>query len=238
VLVELRKAVDTRAARWLLAVIVVVPFGIAILQLLLSKLPEERGLAGAFTAIQGLGLVLLPVVGLLSVTSEWSQRTTMTTYALVPRRHRVTAAKAAAVSLLSLALTALALALAAALNALAPLLTDGGGQWDLSVRVTAQSALVGVVTVLGGLAFGLMLISTPLAIVLYYVLPIALTTVAETVGSLRERLLWLDINVTVIPLYTTDVSAGQWARLATSVAAWVAVPLALGWVRTARREVA
>ena len=218
-LVELRKTVDTRAARWLLAVMVVVPLRIATLQILLSTVPEERGLAGAFTAAQGFALVVLPVLGILCVTSEWSQRTTLTTYALVPQRHRITAAKAAAVSLLSLAMTTLALPAAVALNVLAPLVSDGGDRWDLGIRVVAQVALVGVLTALGGLAFGLALISSPAAIVLYFVLPTVLTVVAETVAKLREPLRWLDINVTVVELYRTDVTAVEWARVATSAAA-------------------
>ena len=37
--------------------------------------------------------ILLPVLGVMSVTSEWSQRTAMVTFALEPSRGRVIAAK-------------------------------------------------------------------------------------------------------------------------------------------------
>ena len=37
--------------------------------------------------------LLLPVMGILLVTSEWSQRTDMTTFALEPHRSRVIMAK-------------------------------------------------------------------------------------------------------------------------------------------------
>jgi hypothetical protein len=35
-----------------------------------------------------------------------------------------------------------------------------------------------------------------------------------------------------------DMAGGDWARLATSTALWVGVPLAIGLWRTARRDVA
>ena len=37
--------------------------------------------------------ILLPVLGILLVTSEWSQRTAMVTFTLEPSRSRVIAAK-------------------------------------------------------------------------------------------------------------------------------------------------
>ena len=37
--------------------------------------------------------LILPVLGILLVTSEWSQRTGLTTFALVPQRERVIVAK-------------------------------------------------------------------------------------------------------------------------------------------------
>ena len=40
--------------------------------------------------------VLLPVLGILLVTSEWSQRTALTTFTLVPQRERIAVAKLAA----------------------------------------------------------------------------------------------------------------------------------------------
>ena len=37
--------------------------------------------------------ILLPVLGIMSVTSEWSQRTAMVTFTLEPSRSRFLAAK-------------------------------------------------------------------------------------------------------------------------------------------------
>src|SRR3712207_7919978 len=86
VLIELRKAVDTRAARWLLAVAALVCLAVGVLQMTLEADLLQRSVNGAFLAQHGIAFLLLPVVGILLVTTEWSRRTALTTYALVPRR--------------------------------------------------------------------------------------------------------------------------------------------------------
>jgi hypothetical protein len=236
VLLELRKAVDTRAARWLLAISAVLCLVVGVLQMTLEADVLKRSMNGAFVAQHGMAFLLLPVVGILLVTSEWSRRTALTTYALVPRRNRITVAKACAAVLLALATTVFALGASAALNLLAPL-WSGSARWDLDWVVVAQATLVGAVAVLGGVAFGLLLMSSPLAIVLYFVLPTVLTVLAALVERLRGPLQWLDINLTLPELYLPDVSGRAWAQAGVSVLAWVVVPLVAGAVRTHRREV-
>jgi hypothetical protein len=236
VLLELRKAVDTRAARWLLGIAAVLCVVIGVLQMTLEADVLRRSVMGAFLAQHGISFVLLPVVGILLVTSEWSRRTAMTTYALVPRRSLVTVAKAGAAVLLALATTSFVLAVSVALNLLAPL-WSAPGRWDVDWVVVAQATLVGVVAVLGGVAFGLLFMSSPLAIVLYFVLPTVLTVLAEAVERFRAPLRWLDINVTLPELYLPQVSGRAWAQAGASVLLWVVVPLLAGAVRTQRREV-
>ena len=41
-------------------------------------------------------MILLPIIGILLVSSEWSQRTALITFTLVPKRMRVMSAKIAA----------------------------------------------------------------------------------------------------------------------------------------------
>ena len=77
--------------------------------------------------------VLLPVLGILSITSEWSQRTALTTYALVPRRERVVAAKLIAVVLAALASVLASLAVAA-VGTLVASATGGAGTWQFDGR--------------------------------------------------------------------------------------------------------
>lgn len=235
-LVELRKAVDTRAGRWLLIVIGLVCVAVGLLTTLFGE--SEQGVHGVFTAQHSWVVVLLlPVVGILLATAEWSRRTALTTYALVPQRHRVTTAKVLAASLLAVAVTASVLAVSALLVLLVPLWSDTTGRWDLDLVLLAQATLGAVLLTLCGVAFGLALVSTPIAIVLFFVLPTVLTVVGATVDVLREPLGWLDINLTLYELYLPDITGQEWARAATSVLAWIAVPMAVGVVRTSRREV-
>ena len=80
--------------------------------------------------------VLLPIVGILLVSSEWSQRTAMTTFALVPRRPRVLAAKLLASVVLSLVALALCVVVAVIGTAVAaPGLDD---TWSLPVALMGQ----------------------------------------------------------------------------------------------------
>ena len=233
--VELRKLADTRAGWWLLIVIgLAAAATVAIL--LAAGPPAEQTFADFF----GFGLlpavVLLPVLGILSMTSEWAQRTALTTFALVPARGRVIVAKLIAATMIALASTAVTLGMAAIGNLLAIAL-DGDGSWKIDLVVVAQAALIQVLYVLMGSAFGALLLSSPLAIVLFFALPTVWSFVGELVTWLRSAAQWLDLSVTSEALSNPDVTGGQWARLATSVGLWVLLPLAIGTVRVLRREV-
>lgn len=233
--VELRKLVDTRAGLWLLVVIVVA--AAAMVTLLLFALPDAEQTYGTFFSATLLPVgILLPVLGMISATGEWSQRTALTTFALVPVRHRVITAKLAAVVLAALLSVVASVAVAAAGTAVAGS-TGGAGTWSVPGSLLLHAAALQVANVLIGLGFGLLLINTPLAIVLYFALPTVWSILGQTVRVLREPAQWLDTAVTMAPLATPDVTAGQWARLGVSLLVWLLVPLVAGLVRTTRREV-
>src|SRR5687767_14611009 len=82
VAVELRKMVNTRAGFWLQVAIV----AITVLVVIVACVAAPRADL-TFQSILNVGLqpaaILLPVVGILLVTSDWSQRTGMITFALV-----------------------------------------------------------------------------------------------------------------------------------------------------------
>jgi ABC-type transport system involved in multi-copper enzyme maturation permease subunit len=77
--------------------------------------------------------ILLPVLGILSVTSEWSQRTALTTFTLVPNRFRVIGAKIAAVAVLAVASLVIAFVVGAVANLVA------GGAWDFGAMTVLQA---------------------------------------------------------------------------------------------------
>ncbi|HEY6593030.1 MAG TPA: ABC transporter permease, partial [Asanoa sp.] len=92
VAVELRKIVDTRAGFWMQLATVALTAVVVIVRLVAGDASDHT-----FASVLTVGLkpaaVLLPVAGILLVTSEWSQRTGMITFALVPVRSRIVLAK-------------------------------------------------------------------------------------------------------------------------------------------------
>ncbi|GAA1608159.1 ABC transporter permease [Actinoplanes couchii] len=234
-LVELRKLADTRAGMWLLIVI-----GVATAATSAIVLGWAEASGQTFGALYGFGLlpssVLLPVLGILSVTSEWSQRTALATFTLVPARGRVLAAKVSAGVLIAIGSAAATAVWAAAANLLAIAL-GGDGTWTMDSSLIWQSLLLQVIFVLMGVGFGALLLNTPLAIVIFFALPTVWTILGETISGLRDVAAWLDINVTSQALGQPDMASGEWARLGVSTALWVLLPLLLGTVRVLRREV-
>jgi ABC-type transport system involved in multi-copper enzyme maturation permease subunit len=234
--IELRKMVDTRSGVALLIVIEVLAAVAAAVEMLTAKQgARDLGtfLDGAMVPVS----ILLPVLGILSVTSELSQRTALTTFALVPRRGRIVAAKMLAAALLALACVAAGLATAVAANGLGLAVGRGGG-WHLGGSTLAGVAVVEVIFVLMGVAFGALLRSSPVAIVVYFVIPTAWTILGGTVSWLRGWAAWLDLNTTVQPLqHGATMTGWSWAQLAVSVWLWVALPLLAGLARLLRGEV-
>lgn len=232
--VELRKMSDTRAGMWLLISIVLITLAIVTLFFFLGDEQERTfiNFVGITATPQGF---LLPVLGILLVTSEWGQRTTLTTFALEPSRSRVIAAKVAAALILGFAAIVLAVTIAA-------LATVVGGAEDgfsnIGVDDMGKFALLQVSGILQGLAFGLIFLNSAAAIVCYFVLPIAFTIVANIWGALRDVAPWVDLGTSQQPLFgAVDVTGEQWAQVATSSAIWILLPCLLGLVRVVRAEV-
>ena len=107
VAVELRKSFDTRSGRWLLASI-----GLASLVTtgaVIAWAPTDEFRYSQFTLAIGMPMsVILPIIAVLSVTAEWSQRSGLTTFTLVPHRGRVMLAKALAAVLVAVGATVVA----------------------------------------------------------------------------------------------------------------------------------
>jgi ABC-type transport system involved in multi-copper enzyme maturation permease subunit len=233
--VELRKLADTRSGMWLLIVIGLA--AAATVAILLGAAPdEEQTFRGFFAFAQLPAGVLLPVLGILSMTGEWSQRTALTTFTLEPRRGRVVAAKLIAATVIAVLAWASCFGFAAAGNLAAQGL-GGDGSWTIGWQLILQCLVLQVLFVLMGAGFGALLMNPPLAIVAYFALPMVWTVLAELIRSLRTAAGWLDINLTTTPLAEGPMTGDQWARLGVSAAVWVLVPLVAGTVRVLRREV-
>jgi ABC-2 type transport system permease protein len=140
VAIELRKTVDTRAGFWLFAASALL--AIVVVGLTLAFGHATDLMFGVFFArTVGTVGVLLPVVGILAITSEWSQRTAVTTFALVPRRERVIAAKLLAGLVVALASVAVCLAISLAATALVPVIGHADGRFDVAASALGSAVL-------------------------------------------------------------------------------------------------
>ena len=111
--VELVKMFDTRAGFWLMVGIAATAL-IATVSVILFA-PDSAMTYDNFGAAIGVPMtLLLPVMAILSVTSEWSQRSGLTTFTLVPHRSRVIWAK----MVVAMAVGAVSIGVALAIGAL------------------------------------------------------------------------------------------------------------------------
>lgn len=227
---ELRKMVDTRAGMWMLVVMAGMSFLVAA-----GLVVWGEGSGTAFPTFLGLivmpTMLLLPIVGIMSATQEWAHRTGLVTFALVPRRGRVLAAKVAGALVLCLVL----LAAAGAAAVLGTLLA--GGELTLTGISLVGIVLAGLVYTLQGVAFGAAFLNTPVAIVTSLVLPTVWTVLTATIGWMGDVARWLDLNLVAAPLTEGSMTGESWAQLATATAVWVGIPLAIGTHRVLMREV-
>ena len=233
--VELRKQVDTRAGRWLLI------FTASLTALFMAGKvwrsdPADLTFQTLFNAAIQPQMFLLPVIGIMAATSEWSQRTAMVLFTLEPRRGRVVLAKLLAAGGLGLLVLLAAVGSAALANGAGMLLRGGAGTWHLDWAVLAGSTTVQGFLIAQGVALGLLMLNTPAAIVSYYILPIVWTFAAALVAPLHRARQWLDPVLTFDPFFAGSADAGDWARIATSASLWIALPLVVGCWRVLHRE--
>lgn len=238
--VELRKMVDTRAGFWLLAVIGLATAAIVAVMFLVLDADDRTFLnfLGGTVTPQGF---LLPVMGILLVTTEWTQRTSLTTFTLSPRRLRVVAAKTVAALLVGL----VAVVVAAGVAALAAVL---GGAADPFTGVGAADlgrfALLQGIGVFQGIAFGLLFLNSAVAIVVFFVVPIVVNILVSLVSWLADAAPWIDLGTAQTPLFgvgpdgqaTAAMSGEAWAQLASASAIWLLLPFAIGCWRVLRSE--
>jgi ABC-2 type transport system permease protein len=231
--VELRKMFDTRAGAWL--VLGVVALTVVFLMARVLAENADHTLTGLFVDPLEVPSTFLPLIGILLVTSEWTQRTALITFALVPRRLRVLAAKIAAGIVLSVIGFWLTLGAAAVATPFATQ-ADGTAVWSLPGWLLGQMGLLLVAQMLMGMGLGAAILSSAPAIVLYFVLPLGFVAIGH-VKTFEFLARWLDGAHTLAPMSDHALSASEWAHAGATLAMWVGVPLAIGAYRIARSEV-
>jgi ABC-type transport system involved in multi-copper enzyme maturation permease subunit len=231
--VELRKMTDTRAGFWLLLGTVALVVAAVAIRGATGDAQDHTLRALLAIAVQPVG-VLLPIVGILLVSSEWSQRTSLLTFTLVPHRSRVLAAKLAAGVVLSIA----ALQVCVAVSVLGTVIAAPGvaDTWSLPAWMLGQTSIYVVTGMIMGIGFGAMLLASAPAIVLYFALPIAWTALGS-LAFLEPTARWLDGARSMAPMTEELMSATQWARVGTTLALWMLLPLLIGLWRVTRGDV-
>jgi hypothetical protein len=106
----------------------------------------------------------------------------------------------------------------------------------MSAGLVGQAAISVTVPMLTGVAFGAVLLTSAPAIVLYYLLPTVWSALGE-IPALEDTARWLDTSRTMMRLIEYELSATEWARLGTSLALWLLLPVVLGFWRVLRSDV-
>ncbi|QNN53222.1 ABC transporter permease [Nocardioides mesophilus] len=233
--VELQKAVDTRAGKWLVAAILALTAGIMVLYYAIGE-DTDKTFVNFIGFAAGPQSFLLPVLGVLLMTSEWSQRTALVTFALAPSRTQVIGAKVVAAIILGIVAFAGAVIVAT-------VATLAAGRQDGFADVTAPTLLlflaVQLLGVLQGVAYGLILLNTPAAIVALFVLPTASTILFTGVRSLSDIAPWVDLQTAQSPLVNGDfdITGTQLAQIGVTALIWIVLPFLAGWLRVMRAEI-
>jgi hypothetical protein len=237
---ELRKMFDTRSGFWLMASI-----GIAALLATTAVIlfaPDKELTYGTFAAAFGIPMsVILPIIATLSVTSEWSQRSGLTTFTLVPHRGRVILAKAVASVLVGVVGVLLALAVGVVGNLIGSAIAGVGTVWDVSVADMLLIVLGNVLGLLIGFMLGVLIRSSAGAVVAYFVYSFVLPTLSGLLAAsqhwFRDLQPWVDFNYAQTALFNGPLSSEQWSQLAVTTVGWLILPTAFGIWLVMRSEV-
>jgi ABC-2 type transport system permease protein len=238
--VELRKMFDTRAGFWLMASIVIT----ALLSTVVVILFAPRADLSYYTFTKAIGFpmtVILPIIAILAITGEWSQRTGLTTFTLVPHRTRVILAKVMASVLVGVASMLFALALGVVGNLIGPAVAGTDRVWDVSIAHGLDIILGSLISLLVGTMLGILFRSSAVALVAYFISTFMLTTVlgllASNVEGFRDLQGWVDLYQAKSFLFEGTLSAAQWARLAVATSLWLVLPATVGLRLIMRSEV-
>jgi ABC-type transport system involved in multi-copper enzyme maturation permease subunit len=238
--VELRKMFNTRSGFWLLASIVIV----ALLTMVGTVLFAPNADLTYYTFAKAIGFpmtVVLPIIAILSITGEWSQRTGLTTFTLVPHRRRVLLAKTVSSLVVGAAAMLFALAVGVIGNVAGTAIAGTDLVWDVSAAEGVNIVLGSLLCLLTGTMLGMLIRSSAGALVAYFVIALALPTVAGimagTDAGFRDLQPWVDVNYARSFLFEGTLTTEQWANVAVTTATWLVLPALVGLRIVMRSEV-
>ena len=240
--VELRKMFDTRSGFWLIASIVITAF-LATAGVILFAPDAELTYSTFVSAIRFPMAVILPMIAILSVTSEWSQRSGLTTFTLIPHRKRVITAKAIASVTVGVVSVVLAFVIGALGNLAGTAMTGTALVWNISLTGYLYFFLGNVLSMLIGFMLGVLIRASVGAIAAYFVYSFLLPTIfgllASSVTWFQDLQPWVDVQFAQSPLFLFEgaLTGEQWANIGVTAVVWLVIPLAVGLRFVTRVEV-
>jgi hypothetical protein len=231
---------DTRSGFWLMASIVIT--SVLATSALIAFASDDQLTFGNFAAAIGAPMtVILPMIAILAVTSEWSQRSGLTTFTLVPHRGRVLGAKLVAAVAVGIVSMVIALVVGVLGTLVGSAIAGVDPVWDVSAAQFMLIVLGSVLGMLFGFMLGLLIRNSAGAIVAYFVytlvLPPLLGLLAASQSWFADLQPWVDYGYAQAPLFGGTVSSEQWQQLATAGALWFILPMAVGLLVVRRAEV-
>jgi len=229
--VETRKMLDTRSGRGLIAAALALATGVLAWKLAHPVIAADFGNYSG--GVESAVVFIVPLLGLMAMTAEWTQRTALKTFTLAPRRLPVFAAKYAAALLVSLAALAAGLALSAVAVGVGGALHGPASFAGWAGDVRGAVVLV-VLQVTLAAAFGALVANTPVALSAYLLAPTVWSLVAENVLGVTAE--WFDVFRAYDRL-SSPTPLAHGARTLSAVALWIVLPAVIGLARTLRREI-
>lgn len=233
--IEIRKALDTRSGFWL--GFVIAGLTVAILVAAAGGALGEATDAELFRNVHAPASGLLPFVTILMITSEFSARTALTTFVLVPNRWRVMAAKLLAALAMAAVVVGVIAAAAMLVGLVSPDHRDTLAGDQTMADAVWRAALQLAISVVSAFGFGLVLRNTPAAIVSFMLLPNFVSAALILIPGLEGSEPWIGQSALGKLTESDALNGTDWAQIASASAIWLVLPLVLGLWRLNRAEI-
>jgi hypothetical protein len=153
----------------------------------------------------------------------------------------VIAAKAVGATLIGVVSMFVALGIGAVGNLVGTAISGAPTVWDVQVTEFANIVLANVLGMAVGFMLGVVIRSSPGAIVGYFVYSLLLPTASAMLAAYQEWFRdlqpWVDFNFAQTRLFDESLTGEMWAQLGVSGLVWLVLPLTVGLLMLRRSEV-
>lgn len=236
VLVELRKSVNTRAGKGLLltALGVIAIFAmISATTLSGAQIDVAEMLRFAAAPL----FILMPTVAMISVTTEWTTRSAMTTFLLNPRRSQVAVSKLLAGWILSIGALIVAAGLCWLIGGLVAAATGSRITFEAGALLGSFTyCLISIVALnLLAMAIGSIVISTALGVAIFFLFTAGIDGLVGLVFPAWSS--YLSFNAGLDAIANISLTGSNALPSVIAVAFWLAVPAVIGLQLFRTREI-